>query len=107
MSRINGFSKLSTNLWHVLPVLTLLILSVTPAMAKKQGSGDFNGDGYADLCIGVPNYTSGTITNAGAVNCIYGSAWGLQATGMPLAAQLWTRDESPYRRQLRMVPRGR
>ncbi|MEP9411076.1 MAG: FG-GAP repeat protein [Candidatus Brocadia sp.] len=47
-------------------------------------TGDFNGDGYDDLAIGVPleDITIGTvtITNAGAVNVLYGSSRGLQAT---------------------------
>src|SRR4051812_27038323 len=35
--------------------------------------GDFNGDGFGDLAIGVPQEDIGTIKNAGAVNVIYGS----------------------------------
>lgn len=42
--------------------------------------GDFNGDGFGDLAIGVPNEGVGSITEAGAVNVIYGSARGLTAT---------------------------
>jgi hypothetical protein len=46
--------------------------------------GDFNGDGFDDLAIGVPHEDivtpEGTILNAGAVNVIYGSSNGLSAT---------------------------
>lgn len=80
-----------TKVRRVVPVVALLMTCVLPSLAKVKGSGDFNGDGYADLCIGVPQYTIGTKTGAGGVNCLYGSASGLQATGSP-AAQLWTRD---------------
>jgi hypothetical protein len=47
--------------------------------------GDFNGDGKADLAIGVPTETIGSVVNAGAVNAIYGAAAGLHAAG----AQIW------------------
>ncbi|HZR79844.1 MAG TPA: FG-GAP repeat protein [Candidatus Binatia bacterium] len=40
--------------------------------------GDFNGDGFADLAIGVPGEVTGGAA-AGAVNVIYGSADGLVA----------------------------
>ena len=44
---------------------------------------DFNGDGFADLAIGVPNedieYTNVTYTGAGAVQVVYGTANGLDA----------------------------
>ena len=50
--------------------------------------GDFNGDGFGDLAVGVPDEDLGTIKDAGAVNVIYGSADGLTATGN----QFWTQD---------------
>ncbi len=40
-------------------------------------AGDFNGDGYDDLAIGVPNEDVGTIVDAGAVVIAYGSVSGL------------------------------
>ncbi|KIG15359.1 putative integrin-like protein [Enhygromyxa salina] len=50
---------------------------------------DFNGDGYADLAIGVPGEGLGSsLPSAGAVNVIYGSSDGLDADGN----QLWTQD---------------
>jgi hypothetical protein len=46
--------------------------------------GDFNGDGFDDLAIGVASEDvvteAGTISGAGAVNVIYGSSSGLSAT---------------------------
>ena len=39
--------------------------------------GDFNGDGFADLAIGVPREDVNGVTDVGAVNIIYGSATGL------------------------------
>jgi hypothetical protein len=49
---------------------------------------DFNGDGYADLAIGIQNEDVGRQDNAGAVDVVYGSSGGLTATG----TQLWTQD---------------
>jgi len=43
------------------------------------GIGDFNGDGFADLAIGVPGETVGGAPNAGEVVVFYGSAGGLFA----------------------------
>jgi hypothetical protein len=44
--------------------------------------GDFNGDGIADLAIGVPYEDIGGLDAAGAVHVIYGSANGLTPTGI-------------------------
>ncbi|BAZ53432.1 putative outer membrane adhesin [Nostoc sp. NIES-4103] len=52
--------------------------------------GDFNGDGKDDLAIGVSGEDIGTITNAGAVNVIYGSSTGLTST----RNQLWHQDST-------------
>jgi hypothetical protein len=53
-------------------------------------SGDFNGDGRADLAIGAPGYAIsarlGGVGNDGAVLVLYGSFAGLSARG----SQLWT-----------------
>jgi len=43
-------------------------------------SGDYNNDSYDDLAVGVPGENVAGITNAGAVNIIYGSANGLTFT---------------------------
>ena len=43
-------------------------------------AGDFNGDSFDDLAIGVPGEDVGGSADAGAVNVLYGSAGGLQAT---------------------------
>ncbi|MGH2964956.1 MAG: hypothetical protein ACRDMH_06205, partial [Solirubrobacterales bacterium] len=53
-------------------------------------TGDLNGDGEADLAVGVPGESVGTIPSGGAVNAIYGSAAGLTSTGN----QLWTQNRA-------------
>ncbi|MGH2556056.1 MAG: hypothetical protein ACRDHO_10120, partial [Actinomycetota bacterium] len=49
---------------------------------------DFNGDGYADVAIGVPLEDVGSAIDAGGVNVIYGSSARLTSTGN----QFWTQD---------------
>jgi hypothetical protein len=49
-------------------------------------AGDFNGDGFDDLAVGVPGEDVGGATDAGAVNLLFGSAGGLAAAG----AQIWS-----------------
>lgn len=50
--------------------------------------GDFDGDGFQDLAIGVGGEMVDGIDDAGGVNVLYGSAAGLTATG----DQLWTQS---------------
>lgn len=61
-----------------------LVSSVTVSSVTNEVKGDFNGDGFDDLAIGVRGedvvMAAGTIESAGAVNVIYGSSNGLSAT---------------------------
>jgi hypothetical protein len=67
-----------------------------PAVGSSSGvaKGDFNGDGFADLAIGVPGEdTPSTRPDAGAVIVIYGSATGLSAGGTNIpASQFWSQN---------------
>lgn len=49
-------------------------------------TGDFNGDGKTDLAIGSPNEDVSSLSDAGAVNVLYGSGDKLSAEGN----QIWT-----------------
>ncbi|MFC4783971.1 FG-GAP repeat protein [Nocardioides sp. MAHUQ-72] len=55
-------------------------------------AGDFDGDGHADLAVGVPFQSLGDpstlVPDAGTVHMLRGSAAGLTATG----SQLWSQD---------------
>ncbi|NNF58410.1 MAG: T9SS type A sorting domain-containing protein [Rhodothermaceae bacterium] len=51
-------------------------------------SGDFDGDTYEDLAIGIRKATVNGLAEAGAVSVLYGSADGLTADGN----QLWDQD---------------
>ncbi len=46
-------------------------------------AGDFNGDGFDDLAIGIPGEDIGAAANAGMVMVIYGSPAGLFPAGNP------------------------
>lgn len=59
-------------------------ISVAPASAatlsgacNSSATGDFNGDLYDDLAVGVPNEDVGTKNSAGAVDVLYGSDLGI------------------------------
>ena len=69
-------------------VVTLCGLLCGARNARAAVKGDFNGDGFSDLAIGVSDESVGSAHGAGAVNVIYGSASGLTASGN----QLWTQD---------------
>lgn len=64
-------------------------------------TGDFNGDGFADLAVGTPGEAVGTRENAGTVSIFYGGSSGLATTGsdsfhagqVGVAAQLEARAE--------------
>ena len=55
---------------------------------ESLATGDFDGDGRADLAIGSPQTTAGGISDAGEVNVLHGSETGITADG----DQLWNQD---------------
>jgi hypothetical protein len=52
-------------------------------------TGDFNGDGFADLAMGCPGETLNGVSKMGVVIVFYGSATGLSTSG----AQFWHQDQ--------------
>jgi hypothetical protein len=50
--------------------------------------GNFNGDAYDDVAVGVPGEDVGRIRDAGSVNVLFGSSKGLRKAG----AQIWTQS---------------
>jgi hypothetical protein len=48
--------------------------------AVALAAGDFNGDGPADLVVGVPGELVGTVAAAGAINVLHGTATGVTGT---------------------------
>ena len=78
--------------WFLPALFTAVVLALSTATASASvpTGCDYNGDGFDDLAIGVPDEDIGAISNAGAVNVLYGSASGLTAAG----DQLWHQDSS-------------
>ncbi len=68
-----------------LPIEGATGAAVSPADGQ-QLHADFNGDGFADLAIGVP-FEDQAATNDGAVNVIYGGVGGLSAAGNEVWSQ--------------------
>ncbi len=66
----------------------LAAASAPKAARTTSPSADFNGDGFADLAIGVSGEDVGSIVDAGAVEVLYGSPEGLA----PVGDQFWTQD---------------
>lgn len=66
------------------------VAETADAFGAAQATGDFNGDGYSDLAVGVPREDVGTATDAGAANVLYGSASGIAS----LNNQFWQQDVS-------------
>jgi hypothetical protein len=60
------------------------------SFGSAVAAGDLNGDGEADLAVGVPAESVGTKTGAGAVEVLYGSAGGVTSAGN----QLWTQNSA-------------
>ncbi len=60
---------------------TVAMTEATPTTGYNFGasvtSGDYNGDGFLDLSIGIPHQAFGTLLNVGAVQTDYGSTTGI------------------------------
>ncbi|MEU1663787.1 FG-GAP repeat protein [Streptomyces sparsogenes] len=75
----------------VAAVLTPVDLTAGTAAAAPAGlRGDFNGDGYADLAVGMPNATVDGQAKAGYVNVIWGGPDGLGTAGSARLSQSTT-----------------
>jgi FG-GAP repeat len=65
----------------IFAVALLVTMPATPVAAARIATAyDFNGDGRADLAVGVPGEAVGSVARAGAVQVINGSRTGLTAT---------------------------
>ncbi len=60
------------------------------SFGSAVAAADLNGDGEADLAVGVPGESIGTNSGAGAVNVLYGSASGVTSAGN----QLWSQNSA-------------
>ncbi|MEM8557043.1 MAG: T9SS type A sorting domain-containing protein [Bacteroidota bacterium] len=57
------------------------------ALGASAASGDFNGDGFDDVAVGMPDYDSAGRIRAGGVLVLFGAASGLTTTGALVLTQ--------------------
>lgn len=75
--------------------LVLELLERRNLLTTSMATGDFNGDGFDDLAVGVPFEDIGSQVDAGGVNVIYGADdTGSEPEGglTPIGSQFWTQD---------------
>jgi hypothetical protein len=75
-----GLTLSGDQFWHQDSVDVNGTMESFDNFGHSLATGDFNGDGYDDLAIGVPAEDSGVVIDSGAVNVLYGSASGIQAS---------------------------
>jgi len=88
----SGLNTADNQLWSQVGNALKGDLGDDEAFGSSLASADFNGDGFADLAIGVSHDLVGSATGAGAVNVLYGTADGLQVTAPE--DQLWTQNSN-------------
>src|SRR5690348_6899101 len=76
-----------------LPVAGLQPTQASALPSPSDPGPDFNGDGFADLAVGVPGEDPHGIDFAGSVHVIYGSADGLDGNH-PVDDQLWSQEQT-------------
>jgi len=83
-----GFHSDGNQLWHQDSEGIKGTVEKGDSFGRTLSTGDFNNDGFPDLAVGAPFEDVGTITDAGVVQIIYGSASGLNSSGN----QIWHQD---------------
>jgi FG-GAP repeat protein len=83
-----GLTATGDQIWHQDVAGVESAAEASDSFGSALAAADFNSDGFDDLAIGVRGEGVGAVSNAGAVNVLYGSAAGLTATG----DQVWHQD---------------
>jgi hypothetical protein len=83
-----GLSDRDNRFWHQDSPGILDSAEGQDEFGKSLTTGDFDGDGYVDLAVGVPGEDVGDVIAAGMVNVLYGSAGGLSEA----RNQFWHQD---------------
>ena len=83
-----GLTSVGNQMWYQGIVNIIGASEANDRFGAALAAGDFDGDGFTDVAIGVPGESIGTIADAGAVNVIYGSASGLTSVGN----DMWHQD---------------
>jgi hypothetical protein len=86
-----GLSSAGNQLWSQNSSSVLGVAESGDAFGSSVAAGDYNGDGYDDLAVGVNGEDLSTSAEAGAIHVLYGSSGpGLTSSGN----QLWHQDIS-------------
>jgi hypothetical protein len=75
-----GLAATGDDFWHQDVMGVNDVAEAEDHFGQALAAGDFNGDGFADLAVGVPNEDIGAVTDAGGVHVLYGSPSGLSAS---------------------------
>jgi hypothetical protein len=76
-----GLTATGNQLWSELAISSGNGPEASDLFGLTLASGDFNGDGFSDVAIGVPFQNCGSLPDCGAVHVLYGSSSGLTTTG--------------------------
>lgn len=85
-----ALTDIGDQFWHQDSAGVLNVAEAGDWFGAAIAVGDFNGDGFDDLAIGVPYEDIGAIANAGAVSVLHGSAPRLTSVGN----QFWNQGAS-------------
>lgn len=75
-----GLTAVDDQIWHQGSASVVGAVEYADAFGAVLEAGDLDGDGHDDLAVGVPRETIGEGYHAGAVNVLYGTPTGLDAT---------------------------
>ncbi|TAH37180.1 MAG: hypothetical protein EYC70_09375 [Planctomycetota bacterium] len=85
-----GLSATGDQRWHQDSAGVSEVAQTHNSFGETLAIGDFDGDGYGDLAIGVPGEFDGASTSVGAVHILMGGANGLSSAGQ----RFWTQDDT-------------
>jgi len=83
-----GLTLSGNQSWHQDEAGVLGAAESNDRFGAVMTTGDFNGDGFADLAVGVPYEDVANTSSVGIVQVLYGSGSGLNNVG----GEIWTQD---------------
>lgn len=86
-------TSIGSQFWHLDVVGVAGAAETADHLGRSLAAGDFNGDGFDDLAIGMPGRKIGNQPEAGAVLILLGSGTGLVAVG----SKIWDQDTADVR----------